>query len=343
MKHHSHTWTARMIPIGVACVLMIALSPAAMAKTINLNYSIFFPPSHGQCKAGIAWAKEIEKRTDGAVSITVFPGGTLTKANQTYDGVSQGIADIGMSCFAYSRGRFPVMEAIDLPMGYPSGVVATRVANAFYRALNPDELKDVTVLYIHAHGPGLLHTKKPVKSLNDLQGMKIRSTGMSAKVTSALGAVPVAMSQPQAYEALQKGVVEGTFTPIETLKGWKQAEVIQYTTDCADIGYTTAMFVVMNRTKWDALPSDVKRIFEEVSAEWIDRHGAVWDEADAEGRDFTLAQGNEIIALDDAENERWKEAVSPIIDDYIKKANEKGLPGEKIIATLRKNIADAKK
>ncbi len=109
----------------------------AQSKTVNLNYSIFFPPTHDQCKTGVSWAKEVEKRTNGRVKITVFPGGTLTKANQCYDGVVKGISDIGMSCFAYTRGRFPLMEAVDLPLGYPNGQVATHVATEFYNRMKP--------------------------------------------------------------------------------------------------------------------------------------------------------------------------------------------------------------
>ena len=219
-------------------LLLLSLAPAsyAAAPTIKLTYSIFFPPSHGQCQAAVAWAEEIGKRTDGQVKIEVFPAGTLTKAKQCYDGVVNGISDIGMSVFAYTRGRFPVMEALDLPLGYPSGLVATRAANAFYSQYQPKELAQVKLLYLHAHGPGLLHTKKPVKTMYDLQGMKIRSTGLSAKIVEKLGGVPVAMPQPSTYEALQKGVVEGTFGPIEVLKGWKQGEVIKSTTDCRSVG-----------------------------------------------------------------------------------------------------------
>jgi len=113
-------------------------APSAPAKTIKLSYSIFFPPTHIQCKTGTAWAKEIEKRTDGRVSITVFPGGTLTKAPQCYEGVVNGISDIGMSCLAYTRGRFPLLEGIDLPMGYPSGMAATRIATAMLENYKPE-------------------------------------------------------------------------------------------------------------------------------------------------------------------------------------------------------------
>jgi len=318
---------------------MWAGPPQAQAAPTKLTFSIFFPPTHAQAIAAMNYAKEVEKRTNGKVQITAFPGGTLTKAPMVYDGVVTGISDMGNSCFAYTRGRFPVMEVVDLPMGYPSGKAATRVANDFAKSVNPKELQDVKVLYVHAHGPGLLHTKKPVRTLEDLKGMKIRATGLSAKVVEALGAVPVAMPQGDTYESLQKGVVEGTFGPIEVLKGWKQGEVIKYTTDCSSVGYTTAMFVVMNLKKWKALPDDVKKVFEETAEEWVDVHGKAWDEADEEGRKFTLSLGNEIITLSDEENARWRKAVEPIINDYAAKAPN----GKANVAKVRELLEKCRK
>jgi len=320
--------------VVILIALMLTVPMGVFAKTIKLNYSVFFPASHGQCKAAMEWAQEIEKRTEGRLKITVFPGGTLTKANQCYDGVVKGISDIGMSCFAYTRGRFPVMEACDLPLGYPDGIVATRVVNEFYTTVKPEELADVKVLYLHAHGPGLLHTKKPVRKLADMHRMKIRSTGLSAKVVQALGGVPVAMPQGSTYESLQKGVVEGTFGPIEVLKGWKQAEVIGYTTDCYSVGYTTTMFVVMNLDVFNGLPGDIRKIVEDVSAEWIDVHGETWNSVDGAGREYTLELGNEIIGLSGEENERWMSAVRPVLDDYIEEAGEKGISGKQYVELL---------
>ncbi|MDJ0808468.1 MAG: TRAP transporter substrate-binding protein [Desulfobacterales bacterium] len=330
-----------IVALTLMVLMLAALAPAshAAAPTIKLTYSIFFPPSHGQCQAAVAWAEAIGKRTNGRVQIQVFPAGTLTKAKQCYDGVVNGISDIGMSVFAYTRGRFPVMEALDLPLGYPSGLVATRAANDFYAKFQPKELAQVKLLYLHAHGPGLLHTKKPVKDMAGLQGMKIRSTGLSAKIVEKLGGVPVAMPQPSTYEALQKGVVEGTFGPIEVLKGWKQGEVVKSTTDCRGVGYTTAMFVVMNRSKWEKLPADVQKVFTETSQEWIDVHGRTWDKNDEEGRAFTLSLGNQVIPLSDGESAKWKGAVQPIIDNYVQSAKSKGLAGDDYIKTLNELIA----
>jgi TRAP-type C4-dicarboxylate transport system substrate-binding protein len=284
-------------------------------------------------------AKEIEKRTNGRVKISVFPGGTLTKPRVCYDGVVKGISDIGMSCFAYTRGRFPLMEAIDLPLGYKSGKIATRVAYEFYKTMKPKELQDVKVLVIHAHGPGILASRKNVASLEEIRGMKIRCTGLSAKLAKYLGAAPVAMPQNQAYEALQKGVVEGTFCPIEVLKGWKQAEVIDHVIQTKALGYTTAMFVVMNKKKYESLPADIRKVFDEVAEEWVDVHGNVWNDADKEGMKYTKELGKNIHGLSPEQERKWAQSVSPIVIEYQSKMEEKGLPAKRAVKLLRDLIA----
>lgn len=314
---------------------------AAAAKPHKLTYSIFFPPMHIQAKTGMEWAAEVERRSEGRLQITVHPGGTLTKADQCWQGVLDGVSDIGMSCFAYTPGRFPLLEALDLPLGWPDGLTATRVATQLAAKYNPAEIQGAKLLYIHAHGPGILATKKPVRTLEDLKGMKIRGTGLSAGIATALGATAVGMPQPETYDALQKGVVEGTFCPIETLKGWKQGEVIEAITDTKAIGYTTAMFVAMNQKSWDALPADLQQIISDVSAEWVDKHGQAWKQADAEGLEFVKSLNREILTLSPEEEARWKAAVEPLVADYLKRTNEKGLPGAEFLAEIRALISAA--
>ncbi len=304
------------------------------AKTYYLTYSIFFPSSHLQYKTAERWKKEVEKKTGGRIKITMFPGGTLTKAKNCYDGVVKGISDIGMSCFAYTRGKFPVMEACDLPIGYSDGETVSRAVFEFYKKIRPKELDNVKVLYIHGHGPGFLHTIRPVNKLEDLNKMKIRATGLSAKVVSSLGAVPVAMPQGSTYEALKRGVVEGTFGPVEVLKGWRQAEVIKFTTDTSKIGYTTTMFVVMNKEKWNKLPDDIKKIMNEISEKWVLEHGRAWLESDKNGKKYSMSLGNNFITIPDSDIKKWKKRVSPVIKEYIKSADNKGLDGKKIVDTL---------
>ncbi len=327
--------------VAVFMVLMfvaLPLSSSHAKKVFELTYANFFPPTHIQGKLGKAWCDEVSKRTNGAVKITYFPGGTLLKGPHIYDGVIKGIADIGMSCFAYTRGRFPVMEAIDLPLGYPSGWVATKVINAYYEKFKPEELGDVQVMYLHAHGPGLLHSKKPVYKLEDLRGLKIRCTGFSAKVAKALGAVPVAMSMGQAYEALSKGVVDATFAPMEVLKGWRQAEVVKYTVLCYSIGYTTGFYVVMNKSKWNSLPKDIRAAIVEINKEWISKHGKAWDSSDLEGKKFALSLGNKMIELSAAEQARWAKKARPVITEYIEEMKKKGYPADQYVAYIEELI-----
>lgn len=301
----------------------------------EFNYSIFFPASHIQYKTAALWGKEIEKRTEGRVKINMFPGGTLTKAPQCYEGVVNGISDIGMSCFAYTRGRFPLLEGLDLPVGYPNGVSASLAADYMVRKHKPRELQETKVLYIHAHGPGVLCAKKVVTNEKDFKGMKIRATGLSSKIVKALGGVPVAISQPETYEALQKGVVEATFCPVETLKGWKQGEVIDYVMDTSAIGYTTSMFVVINRQKWEKLPADIKKIFEDVSKLWVKKHGKAWDEADREGYEYIKSLNRGVVKIPRSEMEKWKKSVNPLFEDYIKKCEEENLSGRAFLGDLR--------
>lgn len=304
----------------------------AEAAPVKLTYSNFFPPTHIQSKLAEAWCKEVEKRTGGRVVVEYYPGQTLTKANQVYDGVVTGLSDIGLALFAYTRGRFPVMAAVDLPLGYPDGKAATSVVNKVYRKFMPKELEDTQVMYLHAHGPGILHTKgKPIRKLEDLKGMKLRGHGTSAEIVKALGATPVPMPMPELYQSLQKGVVEGALYPIEVNKGWKMGEVTDYTTACFSVAYTSSFFVVMNKEKWQALPPDIRKIIEEINEEWVVKHGEAWVSSDMEGYQYSMTLGHDIIGLDAKEAARWKAAVSPVLNNYIEDMDKKGFNGKEIV------------
>lgn len=321
-----------LIILIVAVLVSFSIPTNSSAqKAVELTFSNFFPAAHKNSKIMEEWIAEIEKRTGGKVKIKYYPGGTLTPAAQVYDGVVKGLSDIGESVFAYTRGKFPAMEAIDLPLGYTSGVIATDLVNAFYNKFKPKELDDVKVLMLHAHGPGILHTKFPVSKLEDLKGRKIRATGLASKIVTALGAAPVGTTMPETYDALRTGVAEGAMAPAEALQGWKWGEVVSYTIQSFGCAYSTAMFVVMNKAKWESLPKDVQKVFEDVSAEFTKKQGRLWDEIDKEGYDFIKARGNKIVPLSPEENERWAKAVRPVIDDYIKDAKAKGLPADEMV------------
>ena len=327
--------------VATLAFVVLGFSAQAMAAgPAKLSYSNFFPPTHIQSILAEEWCREVEARSNGQVVIDYYPAGTLTKPKDCYDGVVQRISDIGLSALGYTKGRFPVLSGVDLPMGYTTGVQATTLANAVYEQFKPKEFDDVHVLYFHAHGPGKLHTAgKPVTSMEELKGMKIRATGNSASVISALGGNPVAMSMPDSYQSIQKGVVNGGIYPVETNKGWKMGEVVDYLTDTTAVAYTTTFFVVINKDVWASLSPEVQKAMTEVSRDWIPRHGKAWDDSDKEGLEFFLAQqGNAVVTLEPAEAERWAKAMEPIFGEYEAECAKVGADGKAVLDFMRANL-----
>jgi len=311
--------TLLVIPLSAGC--------GAEEPEFELTYTNFFPPTNYHSVLADEFCKEIETRTDGRVEITYYPAGGLAAAADTYDAVVEGIADIGMTCLAYTMGRFPASELVDLPHGYPNGWVATMVATDFYNEFTPDEFDDSHPLYFHAHGPGIVYTvDKPVRALEDMEGLVLRSTGVGAAIAEALGATGYAAAQGEAYELMSKGTIDGSMTPMEPLLGWNQAEVVNYVTNCYEVGYTTDFIVVMNLEKWNSLPSDIKQIFTEVSEEWAEKHAKLWTYYDKAAADYFLSfPGKEIIELSAGEMARWVDAAAVVKDTYMTEKAALGL------------------
>ncbi len=324
-----------VVSLVLAALFTMLLAPppaGAQTKAVSLKFATFVTPLHWVSISMENWSKEVEKRTNGRVKVTMFHAGTLAPAPQIYDAVTKGIADIGYASISYTQGRFPLTEVVGLPLGYKSAVVATRMTNEYLKKFKPKEFDAVHVMWLTAHGPGILHTtKKPVNKLEDLKGLKIRSTGTSSRVAAALGASPVGMPMSEAYDALSRGIVEGILAPIEAMKSWKLGETVNYHTEDYGAGYSDCLYIIMNKAKWDALPADVKPIIEKLNAEWIERDGKGWDDADKEGRDFVLKRGSKIITLSAEENARWAEKVRPLLDEYVKNTKAKGLPGDEVL------------
>ncbi len=319
--------------VGCAVATMLLMTAAATpVQAADMTYSIFFPATHSVTILATEWCKEIEKRTNGKIKIQMFPGATLTPADQCYDGVVKGISDVGMSVVSYVKGRFPLSEVFDLPLGYKSAKQSCGLANAYFEKFKPKEFDDVKIMYLMGHGPGFVNTsKKPVEKLEDMKGLKIRGTGTTAKVVAALGATPVAMPMTETYDAVKKGVADGYVAPLEALKGWKLAEVVKYTTEDFGAAYSIMFFVAMNKKKWDALSKDEQETIEKINKEWIQKHAADWDKIDKEGKEYALSRGNKIISLSEQENAKFAEAVKPMFVEYVKVMKEKGLPGEEAL------------
>lgn len=334
----------KLAPFTLAVVMAgILFSTTAFGAT-KLNYSIFFPAPHKNSVLATEWGKEIEKRTKGEVQVTMFYGGTLTPAPACYDGVVKGISDVGMSVLSYTMGKFPLTEVIDLPLGSRTAATATRLINDYYNKFKPKEMDEVQIMYLHAHGPAFVHNKsKAIATLEDLKGMKIRGTGTTGKIVSYLGATAVGMPMPETYDAISRGVAEGVVCPVEALQGWKLGEVVKQTTQNFGTAYSLGFFVAMNKTKWNSLSPDVRKIIEQVNEEWIVKTGQAWDEIDKAGYDFYQKQGGKITTLSKAEDARWVKAVQPIFDEYVKEKTAKGLPAREALKFCQDRLQQLQK
>lgn len=309
---------------------------------LELRLAHFFPSTHpAETELIQPWAKDIEKATEGKVRITSYPGESLLPAAQIYDGVVNGIADMGLSCFAYTRGRFPVLEAFELPgITYPNSKIASKVAWEGIKKLDPKEVQDTKLMMVLTTGPGDIYSKVPIRTLSDLKGLEIRATGLSAKTLQALGAVPVAMPQSEAYESLSKGIVKGNLGPVEVLKGWRQAEVTDYLTQTPFL-YNTLFFVTMNRDKWNSLDPQIQKAIEEVNEKYFEEVASgLWDKQNDEALKWAVEkEGIKVIALNQEETDKWTKLVKPIQDDFIAAMDKQGFDGKKILDTVKELAA----
>lgn len=315
-------------------LITVCWSPMATAGPIKLNYANFPPAPTFPCVQMERWKEEVEKRTNGAVVVNTFPGGTLLGAKNMMDGVIAGQADIGNLCMAYQPGRFVVTNATSLPLGLPSSKVASLVLWDIYKKYNPKAFAKVKVLTMFTTAPTNIMSKVPVRNLSDIKGLDLRASGGAAKILGAWGANPVGMPMPATVEALQKGVVKGLFSSLEVMKDFKFAETCKYVTMTNTVIYPFA--VVMNMDKWNSLPKDVQEVMEGLSVQQAAWTGTYMDNHVEDAIDWSKRTHQvEFIQLSEAEKVEWDSKLQFLNDKWIQSAKEKGFPAEDIVADIK--------
>jgi TRAP-type transport system periplasmic protein len=307
-----------MLIVGPKC-------PEARA-VIKLDFSSALP-SHDKLSVMLEeWCRDLEQRSGGRIKATLYPGGLLTPAPQTFDSVITGIADIGFGPMGVTPGRFPMTEIIEQPLGIKSAFMMTRLSNDFIRAFKPKEFEDVKVLFLLCAGPGLLHTKTPVRRLEDLKGMKVRCLGgNAARVLKILGAVPIVIPTGDTYDALRKGIVDGVVAAWDSLETMKWGEILRYTTVNYYAAVSAPGCVVMNKAKWDGLPPELQRIIDRMSDEYSEKLSKLWDEKDRNTIKKWTAKNHISIVPSKEEEIRWEKAVVPLYESFVKAKSARGL------------------
>lgn len=330
--------------VGILFALMTFASvQSAFSKTVNptpgnpleLSFAAMTPPSYPNSVLLQEWGKEIEKRSQGRVKFTFHFGGSLLEPAQTYSGIESGIAGAGWFVAGYTPGRFPLMETLELPPGFPSSKVGSRVLGDLYRKYQPKEFSKVHFLFGNVSGPCHIDTTKPVRSLQDMKGLRIRAMGGTAKIIEKLGGSSVGMPLSEAFQAIQKGVLDGVAQASNGLAtGFMLGEILPYTSKCYLTNYT--FYTVMNLKVWESLPDDIRKVFDDVSKEYQEEKvGKVWDQMDTDA--LKMAQEkwkHQVIALSPEELKRWSDLLKPIVDEWVKEKEPQGIPIKEVIGSM---------
>jgi len=314
-----------------AVSLTIFLSTFSMAaETRTLSFSVWGGPNHWCTKAVQSFATDLEAATQGKIKVTVYPGGTLTKGANAYSGVVEGISDIATACNGWTKGRFPLAALLDLPLGFESPIQATLIVQDFYEKFRPKEFDDIKVLSMYNNSGQNLHTlTKPVRKLEDLKGLRIRSTGNDVSTVRALGAIPVSMEIGEAYIAFKKGIVDGIVCGDGGMVSFKLADVTRYHTR---VGLTSASFWAgMNKDVWNSFPPDIQKIIEEVGEKFTKQVAVNLLESDKQAISLCKNLGHEFIELEPNEKAKFQEALSPVIKEYVQELEKMGLPGREAL------------
>ena len=327
---------------GLACLFGLASAMAASAETVTLRMSTWLPPQH-QIMTGsiVPWIESVKEASGGTLVIKVDPA-PIAKPPGQYDVVKNGAADLAYHVAAYTAGPFEVMRGIELPFISPNATVGSQAAFDWYdtHVGFDSEFRDVKVITLMVHGPGMVHSKKPVHTLEDLAGIKLRVGGGGVRLSEALGATPVVMSANQAYEAIQKGVADGAMFPFEAISGYKLHELLDHHLEIPGGLYTTPFVILMNPASHAALSDAHKAVLKEaggVAGAAI--LGKGWDEADVNGRRAAEEAGNTISVLSDSELERFREAAAGVTEAWIQLADERGHDGEALYRALVETMA----
>jgi len=311
---------------------------SAQAADITLRLHQLLPGQAAiPAKGLVPWAEKIEKESGGRIKIQHFPAMQLGgKPADLYDQAKDGVVDIVWTVLGYTPGRFPKAEAFELPFMSGSAEVSSKAFMEYVQKNAMDEFKDVKLIAVHTHGPGLFHSKEPINKLEDVKGMKVRGGSRVINIMlEQLGATPVGMPVPAVGESLSKGVISATTIPWEVVPSVKVQQIVKnHTGFSGDKGLYTQTFVVaMNQNSYNKLPADLKKVIDANSGiEVAGRLGKVMDDADKLGLSLAQKAGNRIVTLDAAETARWQRAANGVRAVWFKEVGDKGLDGPKLAA-----------
>jgi len=321
----------------LALTLGLAAAVPAAAQTIELKVAHYLPPNHTFQKAMVAWGEELERKSGGRLKLQIYPAGQLAGGpNRQFDAARNGVVDIAISFQGATPGRYPLTELASLPFvapqaGQGSALASRRLTELAtgYLAKEHDGLK---ILWMAVTPPLMFHSRAPLRRIEDFAGRRIRYAGIQLKnIIDALGGVPLSVPPQETQDALAKGIIDAATFPYEGAASFDIGTIAKYT---LEPGISSATFaVVMNPARYDALPADLRALIDATTGPAAaEAFGAMWDEAERQGKASLLAKGVQVSVLPDQELERVKQLLAPQVETAIADVEKAGKPGRNFFA-----------
>jgi TRAP-type C4-dicarboxylate transport system substrate-binding protein len=322
----------RAFALTGACAVITSRS--ASAQTAELKVSHFLPPNHTIQKALVIWSDDLEKQSAGRLKLRIYPAGQLGGGpNRQFDAARNGVVDIAFSLHGATPGRYPMTELASLPFAAPSAGNKSTVTSRRLSELAPEYLakehEGLRILWMAVTPPLMFHSKTPIRTIADFKGKRIRYAGVQFKnIIDSLGAVPLLVPPQETQDGLAKGIIDAATFPYEGAASFDIATVAKYT---LEPGVSAATFaLVMNPAKYASLPDDLKAMIDKpAGSEAAGRFGAMWDEAENEGKASMLAKGTQVAVLANDQLEQMKTIVRLQLDAAVADVESQGKPGRK--------------
>lgn len=305
-------------------------SSKSSGESVSLTFSHFWPSHHIVHTDVIEKLQsELAEKSDGRITLDIFPGNQLGDPDEHYELVVNGSADMSLSVHGYTPGRFPSTSVMDLPFIAKSSEEGSVIFSQLYDEFEvlQNEHSDTTPLWLFTGEPNqILSVDKPIKSLSDLEGLTVRSPSpLASQLITEFGGVPVSMPVTEIYESLDKGVIDAAFAGISTINDMGLSDVVDYIT-IANIS-NSSMFAVMNTAKFESLSEEDQNLIREIVADFAKETGAALDRAGQLGIDKANEVGIPIHELSDSEIAEWEEVAAPVIDKWVEEMNASDVPG----------------
>ena len=307
-------------------------------KVIRLRIAGGMPPGHPISASVISWKDKLEKATDGRVQVTFYEGGTMGASTELYDMALSGIVEASHTAEFWAGGRFPIIQGLNnLPFNIRGIDDILAVDTALYEAALLKELDPFKLLYFTPAAALSFFTKEKINTMEDLAGMKLRASGTAADAVALMGATPVNAPGTEEYMMLERGTLDGNITGADNVMARKLYEVIDYGNKNVFAG--GGFIFIMNKDFWNSLPADIQATIDKLNTEEAQEH-LVNQQAAIDQSWADLEKLITVYTIDEAEMDRWRQAVAPITTQWIQEMAGKGLPGQEAYDLMQKILKE---